>query len=96
MNIAIANAHGVYVTAEHKQTEWEYIEALHRLKTHCDQPTISTAAEPNRKKRKLLQYERGQTTMALKQEARETRRRWQRFVAENDSAISERRRACVL
>ena len=71
---------GIYTSKEHKQIEWAYIEALNQLKTHRERPKITKDIEPNNKKRKRLQYDRGQVTQDLEYKMRETKRVWLEFM----------------
>ena len=48
-----------YASREERDLEWSYIDALSALKEHTCAPIIDHRVEPNRKKRKAKQRERG-------------------------------------
>jgi hypothetical protein len=66
----------IYSTPEERTLEWAYINALSVLKEHMESPPIDRIAEPNKKKRKALQHERGVKTNKLRAEMRTTHQNW--------------------
>jgi hypothetical protein len=66
----------VFVSSEHRAFEFGLINAYAALKEHSDLPTIDKVAEPNPKKRKLMQFERGVKTRKLRAEASSAHAAW--------------------
>ena len=74
----------VYATPEERALEWAYLNTAFALKEHTESPVIDSTLEPNRKKRKRLQHERGIKTCKLRTEMQAAREIWRSWKLRND------------
>jgi hypothetical protein len=66
----------VYATSGERDLDFAVIDAYAALKDHSDLPTINKLVEPNLKKRKRMQHDRGVKTRKLRTAARSAHAAW--------------------
>ena len=77
-------AMSIYASAEERDLDHALINTLGALKEHCDLPAIDKRNEPNPKRRKRMQYERGVKTRELRAEASSARAAWKTWKLANE------------